>query len=169
MPEGRVLVFNIAAFSVALLFFPCSIYDCFRLWFYIFSFQLECLPICNRWIFVSTSQWMGWPPTPTLNEMARSTTLATALARTWVWLITLLRSHLFRKVSSLYTVLSMTINGYVLIDYYFIILLLLLLLCLLTFKLYCKFLSYRDLGLKGVSCLSFPDKLLSTDCLLPRR
>lgn len=64
-----------------------------------YSFSVLCACIYIRWTCVSTSQWMGWLPTPTLTQMVQSITSATALARTWVWLTTLSRSHLLRKVT----------------------------------------------------------------------
>lgn len=65
--------------------------------------ELFCLfaCICIRWICASTSQWMGWLPTPTLTQTVQSITSVTALARTWVWLITLSRSHLLGKARGL--------------------------------------------------------------------
>ena len=63
-------------------------------WFSVFYAHLHI-----RWTCVSTSQWTGWLPTPTSTQMVRSITSATALAKTWVWLIISSRSHLLRKVS----------------------------------------------------------------------
>lgn len=57
--------------------------------------------ICIRWICASTSQWMGWLPTLTLTQTVQSITSVTALARTWVWLITLSGSHLLGKARGL--------------------------------------------------------------------
>lgn len=77
----------------------------FKMFFWLFASRssvhlLSCVYLHYvRWTCVSTSQWMGWLPTPTLALMGPSITSVTVLARTWAWLITLSRSHLLIKVS----------------------------------------------------------------------